>query len=291
VQTSAQSNRVDLNWTDYWTDETSFVVDRATGSGTFKRMATLPANTTTFSDTTVKQSTSYTYQVTAVSGSRKYKPGRGTATTPSAAPVPTAAPPAAPAGLAARANSSSRVDLLWADASSDEDGFKVEQCADGVTWKQVALLGAGATGYTDDGLNPATDYQFRVRSYNVAGDSAYSNVAAALTPDVAPAAPSGLAATVVSGAQVDLSWADNSDNETSMGVEFSTDGITWANIGVLGADVTARSVVGLSPSTQYQFRVYAANGAGASYSNVVSATTGRGARDGPRGAVGPGRER
>jgi hypothetical protein len=274
VQTSAQSNRVNLNWTDYWTDETSFIVDRATGSGTFKRIATLPANTTTFSDTTVNQSTSYTYQVTAVSGSRKYKPGRGTATTPSAAPVPTAVPPVAPAGLAARASSFARVDLSWADTSSDEDGFKVEQCADGVTWKQVALLGAGATGYTDDGLSPDTGYQFRVRSYNVAGDSAYSNIAAAVTPDVAPAAPSGLAATVVSGAQINLSWADNSDNETSMGVEFSTDGATWANIGVLNADVTARSVVGLSPSMQYQFRVYAANGAGASYSNVVSATTG-----------------
>src|SRR6185295_18385110 len=40
--------------------------------------------------------------------------------------------PAAPAALTAAAASGPRVDLAWADASSNESGFKIERSTDGV---------------------------------------------------------------------------------------------------------------------------------------------------------------
>jgi hypothetical protein len=98
-----------------------------------------------------------------------------------AAPAPTTAP-IAPASLTATTHSSSRIVLAWADQSSDEDGFKVERSDDGGNvWKEIAIRAANVKTFVVDGLTAATSYLFRVRAFNAAGDSAYSNVASATT--------------------------------------------------------------------------------------------------------------
>jgi hypothetical protein len=95
--------------------------------------------------------------------------------------APTA--PAAPSGLTATAASSSQINLAWVDNSSNEDGFKIERCQ-GVgcsSFTQIATVGVGVTTYPNTGLATATSYSYRVRAYNAAGDSAYSNTASATT--------------------------------------------------------------------------------------------------------------
>ncbi|MGZ5385678.1 MAG: fibronectin type III domain-containing protein, partial [Acidimicrobiia bacterium] len=70
--------------------------------------------------------------------------------------------------------------LNWADASTNEDGFKVERKTGSTgTYGQVANLAAGTTGYVDGAVTAGTTYCFRVRAYNSAGNSAYSNEACA----------------------------------------------------------------------------------------------------------------
>src|SRR5205085_2691189 len=92
-----------------------------------------------------------------------------------------ASPPAAPSNLAASAASSSQVNLTWTDNAGNETGFKVERSASGSSFAQVALVGAGVTSYSDTGLAASTQYSYRVRATNGAGDSAYSNTASATT--------------------------------------------------------------------------------------------------------------
>ncbi len=89
--------------------------------------------------------------------------------------------PNAPTGLSASAQSSSSIKLSWTDNATDESGFKLERSLDGQSFSQIATLGENATGFTDTGLNASTTYYYRVRAYNGAGDSAYSNVAQATT--------------------------------------------------------------------------------------------------------------
>ena len=90
-------------------------------------------------------------------------------------------PPAAPSGLTATAVSSSQIDLAWTDNADDEDGFHVERSLDGTSFTEIASVGANVTSYSDGSLSPSTTYTYRVRAYNSAGNSDYSNTASATT--------------------------------------------------------------------------------------------------------------
>ena len=90
----------------------------------------------------------------------------------------------------------------------------------------------------------------------------------------APAAPGSLAAQTASSSEIQLSWADTSNNEDSFRVERSTGGGAFQEVQNLPAGTTTVRITGLTASTAYSFRVRAVNGVGPSaYSNTAGATT------------------
>lgn len=95
------------------------------------------------------------------------------------------------------------------------------------------------------------------------------------TGGTVPSAPSGLSATAASSSQINLSWTDNSNNETGFKIERKTGaGGTYAEITTTAAGVTTYNNTGLSASTAYYYRVRATNATGnSSYSNEANATT------------------
>ena len=89
--------------------------------------------------------------------------------------------PAAPKLLTATAGNP--VSLLWRDNDSNETGFEVERSpGDTGLWSGSASLATNVTTYTDATVSPGTNYSYRVRSWNAAGFSLYSNVRAVTTP-------------------------------------------------------------------------------------------------------------
>jgi len=95
--------------------------------------------------------------------------------------------PKAPSNLTARAKSSSQIDLRWQDNADNEDGFKIERKAwFGGEWGEIKRVGSKTTTYSDAGLRPDTVYYYRVRAYNSAGYSSYSNEVSCLTPPLPP---------------------------------------------------------------------------------------------------------
>jgi hypothetical protein len=158
------------------------------------------------------------------------------------APPPTNTP-AEPTGLIATAIATNRIVLSWTDNATNEQGFKIERSTNGVDFVQFGTVGAGVTNATNSGLLAARTYHFRVRAYNVAGDSAYSEVAQATTfampvPDTTPpAAVTNLMVSAVNSNSVTLSWTapgDDGNNgaATSYDVRYRTNAITsnnWAS--------------------------------------------------------------
>lgn len=270
--------QIDLAWTDASDNEDGFVVERAPdvsgAPGTWALLASLAANATSYSDTGLTGSTTYHYRV------RAYNTGYDSVWAGPASATTAVTPPAAPTGVSATAVSPQQIDLAWTDASSNEDGFAVERAPDvaGVpgTWAPLATLAANATSYSDTGLATATTYHYRTCATNAGGSSAWAGPVSATT--FAVVAPSGLSATAASAVQIDLTWTDNSSDETGFKIERAPDVVgnpgTWAQVATVGAGVTSFLSTGLSPSTKYHFRVRAYNGSGnSSYSAAANATT------------------
>lgn len=90
-----------------------------------------------------------------------------------------------------------------------------------------------------------------------------------------PAAPSQLQAAAYSNSQINLVWADNSQDEEQFRLERAVTGSgSWALLALVDANVTSYSDTGLAPDTGYDYRVFATNVQGDSQpSGVASAIT------------------
>jgi hypothetical protein len=185
----------------------------------------------------------------------------------------------APSNLVVTGVSSSQVNLTWTDNSSDETGFEVKRATDsGFTQNVVWIGGIQGASYSNTGLSPSTTYYYKVRAEGVTQDSAYSGAVSATTSAsgaTIPNPPSGLNATAASSTQVNLSWTDNSSNETGFEVKRATDsGFTQNVVWIGGIQGATFSNTGLAPSTTYYYKVRAEGAAGKSaYSTDVSVTT------------------
>jgi hypothetical protein len=136
-------------------------------------------------------------------------------------------------------------------------------------------LGAGASQVVRMRFAPtqaityASDVSFTSNGGNTTGRVTATGTCSSLT------APSGATATSVSAAQINLSWQDNSGNETGFKIERKPcSSGTWSQIASVAANVTSYQDTGLAAATCYAYRVRAYNGCGDSaYSNEATAAT------------------
>lgn len=170
---------------------------------------------------------------------------------------PPPAPPSNP--VAAALTSTVQINLAWAKNSNNETGFKVERKTGSAgTWSQVGSVGANVTTYQDGAISPNTEYYYRVRAYNEAGESASSNEARA-TSWGGVVAPSNLRATTFSSTTIHLAWQDNSDNEQGFWIYpgTSSDEARKVRVKQLAANATSWDDTGLSADTTYYYWVQA----------------------------------
>ncbi len=278
--TAASSTQINLSWTAS-TDNvgvTGYQIQRCQGASctAFTQIAAPAGTGTTYIDTGLSPSTSYSYEIIATdaAGNLSSPSNVGTATT-------LAGPPAAPSGLAATAASATQINLSWTNNATNQSGFKVERSPDNVTFTQIGATAATITTYSDSPLAPLTLYYYRVRATNGAGDSGYSNIASATTlaDTTPPTAPTNLTATAVSSSQVNLSWTASTDNVGVTGYKIqrcqSSGCTTFAQIAAPPGTGTTFSDTGLTPSTSYSYEIIAIDAAGnlSSPSNIGTATT------------------
>ncbi len=188
-------------------------------------------------------------------------------------------PPAAPSNLVATPAGTSSINLTWADNSTNETGFVLMQSStSGGIFNKLITIPANTKSYTDVGLGSSATYYYKIQATNAGGNSSWSNEASAKTdtpPATIPAAPSNLIATATGASVINLSWTDNTTNETSYVLQRSlSSGSGFATIATLAANTTSFSNTGLNSSTTYYYRVQAVNSIGSSaWSNTAYAKT------------------
>ena len=229
---------------------------------------------TSFNHTGLYAGTTYYYKIKAEGTSNSYD----SAYTSYITATTTGAAPNAPSGLSASAVSSSQINLSWTDNSSNETGFEINRATDSAFTQNVVWIGnLQGTTYNNTGLSASTTYYYRVRAEGATQDSAYTSSVNATTNSggTIPNAPSGLSATAASSTQVNLSWTDNSSNETGFEIKRATDSAFTQNVVWIGnIQGTTYANTGLNASTTYYYMVRAEGAAGKSaYSSSVSVTT------------------
>jgi len=271
------SSQINLTWTDNASNESGFIIERKAGNDAYNRINIVPENSTMFADTGLAANTTYKYRVKAYNntvGSYVYSDysNEVNATTKDTKP-------AAPSNLSASAQSSTNIKLTWKDNSSNESGFKIERKISGGSYSQLKTVSANTTSYTDTGLSGGAKYYYKVRAYNDAGDSDYSNEVnvttnATTTNDTTLTAPTKLLASVQSSTSIKLTWTDNSSNETGFKIERKLSGGSYSQLNKVSANTTSYTDKGLSSGTKYYYRVYAYNSSvNSKYSNEINATT------------------
>ncbi len=262
--TAVSTSGVNLTWVDNSSNETGYQIERSLTTATgFSTINTTAANTNSFSDTGLSTGVLYYYRVKAVNtGSSSYS-----------LEASAMAQIIAPTSLVATTVSTVQINLTWIDNSSNEGGFAVERSlTSGSGFTNVTNLPANTVSYSNTSNTPGTQYFYRIKAINGPGSSAYTaeaNATAALST------PTALAATVVSSAGINLSWTDNSANETGYQVERSlTTGTGFSTIASIAVNSNSYSDTGLSNTTKYYYRIKAFNATGASaYSSEVNGTT------------------
>jgi hypothetical protein len=87
------------------------------------------------------------------------------------------APPAAPSGLDAKRAGRGVGELSWTDNAANEDGFDVQrEKRSGKSWGGTTLVGTTAADETTFVDAPGRGkWRYRVRAFNAAGESAWSD--------------------------------------------------------------------------------------------------------------------
>jgi hypothetical protein len=165
----------------------------------------------------------------------------------------------------------------WGDPSA-EVGYRIERAevTGGVSgpYTQIANAPANSTTYTDTPPDPTLTYDYRVTAWNVAGASASNTV----TVEGLPKAPTGLttvvqsAPTLPSGAQVAVSWTNNSTGATSVEVERAVGAGAFSVLATLAPTDTSYVDTTVAPGP-YSYRVRAIGAVGPSaYAGPVAVT-------------------
>lgn len=181
--------------------------------------------------------------------------------------------PGQPANPLAQTVSQTEITISWDDVSSTEQGFEIYGHKEGDSFALIATVGPNVTSYSHTNLESGTTYYYWVRTYRGGAISGYSwpiVYATTYTPGNGPAAPDDLACTNVTPTQINLSWDDNSTDETGFYVERRLGTESWGLIDTVGANTTTYADSGLTSSREYSYRVRAYNASGPSdYTNVL----------------------
>ena len=265
-----------LTWVDNATDDTGYeVLGADTTTGTLRKIADLPANSTTYVAATLLVDKLYRFAVRAVG------PGGPSANSNEIQAQTLPFAPAVPTLVQAQAVNQTTLLVRWRNPGGPVSQIRVEQSLDGKTFALARALPPSPQVTNVENLKPNTIYFYRLQAVNRGGVSPYSVIVTDTTFGTPPTAPTALRTDVLQARSLRLRWTDNATDEAGFEVEQFRNN-RFERISTVSANTDSLAVAGLTDQTEYRFRVRARNRSGFSdYTNELRVTTPLGAPEAP----------
>ncbi|WP_157637926.1 fibronectin type III domain-containing protein [Flexithrix dorotheae] len=152
------------------------------------------------------------------------------------------------------------VELNWQrELKSGQELIVERSLGDSTSWSEIAQLNKNATSFKDTEIQGDSIFFYRIKILDSDANAIYSRTAFLFPKSRKPNAPSNLVDNSVpsSSDKMDLSWQDNSFNETGFIIERSPDGNSWKEIKRVRTNITSYQDHGLKAATKYYYRVFA----------------------------------
>ena len=164
-----------LSWVDNSSNETGFIIFRATKSSmNFISIDTVNANITSFIDNTIYDGRKFYYKVAA------FRNSTGQSETTNTDSVFFAMNPPTNFDIEQIVNQN-RVKLNWKDNSKSEIGYKIERREYAQNnFSEIAMVGENIETYIDENVINNKTYSYRLRGYNDETQSNYTSVGAVI---------------------------------------------------------------------------------------------------------------
>jgi chitodextrinase len=243
--TALTADQVDLEW-DASTDDTLPISYEVRRDGVLIDTTT----NTTIIDTAVVESTSYSYDVTAIDPAGN--------TSPPSTPLPVTTPgepPTQPHNLTATGVTFDQVNLSW-DASTDVSlPISYEVRRDGVLIDTVP-----DTTFSDTERTAGATYSYEVTALDAFGNASLPSAPLPVTlpiPDTTPPSqPQNLVAVLLNAVDAELTWDASTDDSGSVVYEVRRNGVviittaatTFQDLGLPGATTFSYDVTAVDPS-------------------------------------------
>lgn len=273
--TAVSTSQINLTWSDNSNNETGFSLEKREGlSGTWELVTNLQPDVVSYSVKNLNHTTVYYFRIRSVNVNSysDYSNIANAKTFPPDPDTPTLKTPTS--GTVFQYLTPK---LEW-NTSNYASYYRLQvSTASDFSTTVVDKNNITGTSYdiTAGTINWKTKYYWRVKAFNsVDVGSAWSSVWDFQTSDPTPNPPSNLVATAVSSSQINISWKDNSSNETGFEIERRNGLGSYSKIASVDKDVTSYSNTALTADTEYFYRVRAINENGASiYCTEASAKT------------------
>lgn len=174
-----------------------------------------------------------------------------------------------------------------ADANSNDPqiGFSSTGTAGNVGSVTAAQSGTPAPTYNGASATP-TNNTYVAGSITVLSSAVDGSRRTFSFSSPAPAAPTGPNLTGITATSITVNWTDASSNEAAFAVYRSTDNVTFNYVGAAAENATSFNDTGLTPSTNYFYRVFAVSEGALSAAATVSGSSGVPGNDTCNGAGG-----
>jgi len=263
-------NSIDLSWTDTSATETYFLIEISEDDIEYTTLDTVGTNETTYSVVDLTPETLYFFRVSSYNqGGTNGTYASGNGTTDEQLPVPTT-----PTNYIVVSGGETTLNASWtAVPNIDNYTIEIKKTIDEIyTTEQLT---SDKVSHQFIGLDNGVSYDTRLKATNAQGSGSYATftVSTDISED-APLAPSNVQITVTSTSILNITWNDNSNNETGFRVQFKK--TVDPNFTVkpnLPADTTTYELTGLDSGTSYDVRIIAFNDAGSVASETVAETT------------------